>query len=66
MDVPIDPLTIDYDDRIPVFWENLKPGGKIPVIVLPGDINIFVSGDVSGYDFGALYILGAHSIKPVR
>jgi hypothetical protein len=54
------------DDRIPVFWENLKPGGKIPVIVSPEHLNIFVSGDVSGYNFGALYLLGAHSVKPVR
>lgn len=54
------------DDRVPVFWENLKPGGKIPVIVSPEHLNIFVSGDVSGYNFGALYLLGAHSIKPVR
>jgi hypothetical protein len=54
------------DDRIPMFWENLKPGGKIPVIVAPEHLNIFVSGDVSGYNFGALYLLGAHSIKPVR
>jgi hypothetical protein len=54
------------DDRIPVFWENLKPGGKIPVIVSPENLNIFISGDVSGYNFGALYLLGAHSIKPVR
>ncbi len=54
------------DDRIPVFWENLKPGGKIPVIVSPEHLNIFISGDVSGYNFGALYLLGAHSIKRVR
>jgi hypothetical protein len=54
------------EDRIRVFWENLKPGGKIPVIVSPEHLNIFVSGDVSGYNFGALYLLGAHSIKPVR
>jgi hypothetical protein len=54
------------EDRIPVFWENLKPGGKIPVIVSPEHLNIFVSGDVSGYNFGAIYLLGAHSIKPVR
>jgi hypothetical protein len=54
------------EDRITVFWENLKPGGKIPVIVSPDNLNIFVSGDVSGYNFGTLYLLGAHSIKPVR
>jgi len=54
------------EDRIPVFWENLKPGGKIPVIVSPEHLNIFISGDVSGYNFGAIYLLGAHSIKPVQ
>jgi hypothetical protein len=54
------------EDRIPLFWENLKSGGKIPVIVSPEHLNIFVSGDVSGYNFGALYLLGAHSIRPVR
>jgi hypothetical protein len=54
------------EDRIPLYWENLKPGGKVPVIVSPETLNIFVSGDVSGYDFGAIYLLGAHSIKPVR
>jgi hypothetical protein len=54
------------EDRIPLFWENLEPGGKIPVIVSPEHLNIFVSGDVSGYNFGALYLLGAHSIRPVR
>jgi hypothetical protein len=54
------------EDRIPLYWENLKPGGKVPVIVSPENLNIFVSGDVSGYNFGALYLLGAHSIKPVR
>ncbi len=54
------------EDRIPLFWENLKPGGKIPVIVSPEHLNIFVSGNVSGYNFGAIYLLGAHAIKPVR
>jgi hypothetical protein len=54
------------EDRIPVFWENLKPGGKVPVVVSPETLNIFVSGDVSGYDFGALYLLGAHQIKRVQ
>ena len=54
------------DARISVFRENLRPGGKIPVIVSPENLNIIILGDVSGYDFGALYLLGAHSIKPVR
>jgi hypothetical protein len=47
------------DARIPLFWENLKSGGKISVIVSPENLNIFMSGDVSGYDFGAIYLLGA-------
>ncbi len=54
------------DARIPVFWENLKSGGKIPVIVSPENLNILISSDVSGYDFGAVYLLGDHSVKPVR
>ncbi|HSW38058.1 MAG TPA: hypothetical protein VLL97_01035, partial [Acidobacteriota bacterium] len=54
------------EDRIPVFWENLKPGGKIPAVVSPDNLNIYVSGEVSGYNLGALYLLGGHSIKPVR
>ena len=54
------------EDRIPVFWENLKPGGKIPAVVSPDNLNIYVSGDVSGYNLGSLYLLGGHSIKPVR
>jgi len=29
------------------------------VIVSPENLNIFISGDVSGYDFGALYLLGS-------
>jgi hypothetical protein len=53
-------------DRIPVFRENLKPGGKIPAVVSPDNLNIYVSGEVSGYNLGALYLLGGHSIKPVR
>ncbi len=31
----------------------------------PENLNIFISGDVSGYNFGALYLLGS-STKPVR
>jgi hypothetical protein len=49
-----------------MYWENLKPGGKVPVVVSPDTINIFVSGEVSGYNFGTFYLLGAHQIKPVR
>jgi hypothetical protein len=54
------------EDRIPVFWDNLKPGGKIPVVVSPDLLNIYVSGNVSGYNFGATYLTGAHSVTRVR
>ena len=54
------------EKSIPVFKENLKPGGKIPVVVSPDNLNIFVSGDVSGYNLGAIYLLGGQSVKPVR
>jgi hypothetical protein len=54
------------DDRIPVIREALRPGGKVPVVISPDDINIFVSGNVSSYTFGASYLRGAHMVKPVR
>jgi hypothetical protein len=54
------------EESIPVFSENLKPGGKIPIVVSPDNLNIFISGDVSGYNLGALYLLGGQSVKPVR
>jgi len=31
-------------DRIPVFQEALKPGGKVPVVISPEDIHLFVVG----------------------
>ncbi len=31
-------------DRIPVFQEALKPGGKVPIVVTPEDIQLFVVG----------------------
>jgi len=54
------------EDRIPVFWENLKPGGKLPAVVSPNNLNIYVSGEVSGYNLGATYLNNGHSVKPVR
>jgi len=54
------------EKSIPMFRENLKSGGKIPIVVSPDNLNIFVSGDVSGYNLGAIYLLGGQSVKPVR
>jgi hypothetical protein len=31
-------------DRIPVFQEALKPGGKVPVVISPEDIHLCVVG----------------------
>ena len=31
-------------DRIPVFQEALKPGGKVPMVITPEDIQLFVVG----------------------
>lgn len=38
-----------------VFEESLKPGGKIPVLVSPEDVHIFVAGGAPGYAFGTTY-----------
>jgi hypothetical protein len=43
------------EDKIPVFQEALKPGGRVPVIVSLEDIHIAVAGGVSGYSFGMSY-----------
>ena len=43
-------------NRIPVFKEALKPGGKVPVFVSPDDIPIIVGGGIPGYAFGISYI----------
>jgi hypothetical protein len=58
-------------DRIPVFEEGLKPGGKVPVVVSPGDIPIIVGGGIPGYAFGISYIKApyaptSHQTKLVR
>jgi hypothetical protein len=50
-------------DRIPVFEEALKPGGKVPVILTPQDIHIAVAGGISGYSFGFAYLRGALQTK---
>jgi len=58
-------------DRIPVFKETLKPGGKVPVIVSPEDIHIFVAGGIPGNTLGfkfqrALYKWSSHKTKLIR
>ncbi len=53
-------------DRVPVFRRALRPGGKVPVIISPDDLNIFVAGGISGYTFGMSYLRGAHLTKLIR
>jgi len=42
-------------DRVPVFKEALKPGGKLPILDRPEDIRIVVAGGIPGYTFGMMY-----------
>jgi hypothetical protein len=58
-------------DRIPVFQEALKAGGKVPVVVSPEEIPIFVAGGIPAYTFGMTYIRApyaptSHQTKRVR
>jgi hypothetical protein len=53
-------------ERIPVFEEALKPGGKVPVVLTPQDIHIVVAGGISGYSFGFAYLRGALQTKLIR
>jgi hypothetical protein len=58
-------------DRIPVFKEALKPGGKVPVVITPADLPIFVAGGIPAYSFGLSYIRApykpfSHQTKLIR
>lgn len=53
-------------EQAKVFKANLKPGGKLPTLASPDDLNIFVSGGLTGYTFGMTYARGAHLIKLIR
>jgi hypothetical protein len=51
------------EDRLPVFQEALKPGGKVPVVIAPEDIHVIVAGGVPGYSFGMTYMRTSHQTK---
>ncbi len=59
-------------DRIPVFQEAVKPGGKVPVLVTPEDIHLMVVGYPTGGSLFSLayhrapYKWGAHETKLIR
>ncbi len=42
-------------DRVSVFKEALKPGGKLPILDRLEDIRIVVAGGIPGYSFGMMY-----------
>lgn len=50
---------------LPQVKENLKPGGKVPVVD-PEDIHIIVSGSIPGYSFGMTYFRSAHQTRLIR
>ncbi len=37
-------------DRAQIFLDNLKPGGRVPVVQSPDDFHIVVAGGSPGYD----------------
>jgi hypothetical protein len=59
-------------DRVYVFKEALKPGGKLPMLDRPEDIRIVVAGGIPGYSFGmsfwreGLYAPTSDQTKKVR
>jgi hypothetical protein len=42
-------------DRVRVFKDALKPGGKLPMLDRPEDIRIVVTGGIPGYSFSMYY-----------
>jgi hypothetical protein len=59
-------------DRVPVFQAGLKPGGKVPAMLQPGDLHIIVAGGIPGYTLTlsgyqrGLFKPLAHNTKLVR
>jgi hypothetical protein len=37
-------------ENAPIFKDNLKPGGRVPIVQTPDDFHIFVAGGSPGYD----------------
>jgi len=54
-------------DRAQIFLDNLKPGGRIPVVQSPDDFHIVVAGGSPGYDLLFTYpgTNWAHQTKKV-
>lgn len=50
------------EDRVAVFKEAMKPGGRVPLLLRPEDSHIIVAGGIPGYSFGTWYF----SIPPYK
>jgi len=53
-------------DRAHLFLDNLKPGGRIPVVQSPDDFHIFVAGGSPGYDLLFSYPGTNHANQTVK
>ena len=42
--------------RAPVFQDALKPGGKVPVLITPQSLHVFVAGGNPGAAFSLHYL----------
>ncbi|HXX71468.1 MAG TPA: UGSC family (seleno)protein [Candidatus Acidoferrum sp.] len=51
-----------------IFQDNLKPGGRVPIVQTPDDFHIFVAGGSPGYDLLFTYPgpNWANQTKPIR
>ncbi len=53
-------------DRVAVFEDSLKPGGKVPMLLRPEDCLVFVAGGIPGYSFGDSYFsIPPHGVTAV-
>jgi hypothetical protein len=53
-------------ERAPIFLDNLKPGGRVPVVQSPEDFHIFVAGGSPGYDLLFSYPGTNHANQTVK
>jgi hypothetical protein len=53
-------------DRAKIFLDNLKPGGRIPVVQSPDDFHVFVAGGSPGYNLLFSYPGTNHANETVK
>jgi hypothetical protein len=55
------------EDRAAVFAGELRPGGRVPLLLKPEDCHIVVAGGIPGYSFGTSYFsIPPYSATAVR